>query len=108
MHAIVRRSKDGLYEVTFCDGDVQRIDAIQYRIAFDDSVQEMRYRHWHPGHYSRDLDPAIAEAARRARASGNPGIPFHMSALAAFKKRRAKLISEIKKIDATIASMQCN
>jgi len=99
---------DQLYEVTFCGNDVQRVDAIQYRIGFDGDIQEMKYRHWHPAHYSRDLDPAMEEAAKRARASGSPEIPFREAALAAFKKRRAKLIGEVEKIDATIARMQCH
>jgi hypothetical protein len=35
-------------------------------------------------------------------------IPFREAALAAFYKRRAKLISEVEQIDATIANMRCN
>ena len=101
---------DRLYEVTFCGNDVQRVDAIQYRIGFDGDIHEMKYRHWYPAHYSRDLDPAMEEAAKRVRASGRNGseITFREAALAALKKRRAKLISEVEKIDETIASMQCH
>ena len=101
---------DQLYEVMFCGNDVQRVDAIQYRIGFDGDIQEMKYRHWHPADYRRDLDPAMEEAAKRVRASGrkNAEFPFREAALAAFKKRRAKLIGEVEKIDETIASMQCN
>ena len=35
-------------------------------------------------------------------------IPLREAALAAFYKRRAKLISEVEQIDATIANMRCN
>ena len=100
---------DQLYEVTFSGNDVQRVDAIQYRIGFDGDIQEMKYRHWYPAHYSRDLDPAMEEAAKRVRASGKGAeIPFREAAVAAFRKRRVKLISEVEKIDATLASMQCH
>ena len=61
---------DQLYEVTFCGNDVQRVDAIQYRIGFDGDIQEMKYRHWHPATTGRDLDPAMEEGAKRVPASG--------------------------------------
>ena len=53
---------------------------------------------------------AFGHVVKRARASGrkDADIPFREAALAAFHKRRAKLISEVEKIDATLASMQCN
>jgi hypothetical protein len=100
----------GLYEVEFCGNDVQRVIAIHYRIAFDGSVQETKLHHWSEYRNRIKIDPAIVEAARSVRASGQKDdeIPFRKAALAAFHKRRAKLISEVEKIDATIASMQCH
>jgi hypothetical protein len=100
----------GLYEVEFRDDGVARVAAIQYRITAG-GVQEMKRSHWWEGCYSRpDLDPAMVQAARRARGSDGKAaeLPFREAALAAFHKRRAKLISEVGKIDATLASMQCN
>jgi hypothetical protein len=99
-----------LYEVNFCGDDVEDAYAIQYRITAG-GIQEMKRRHWREGRYSwEDLDPALVEAAKSARASARKDvdIPFREAALAAFHKRRAKLISEVEKIDATLASMQCN
>jgi hypothetical protein len=99
-----------LYEVKFCGDHVEDVNAIQYRITAG-GVQEMKRRYWWEGRYSRhDPDPAMIEAAKRARASGgkDADIPFREAALAAFHKRRAKLISDVENIDATLASMQCN
>jgi hypothetical protein len=98
------------YEVAFCGNDVQCVDAIQYRIAFDGSVHEMKRRHWSHFRQRHALDPALVGAAQRVRASGRKDdeMPFREAALAAFRKRRAKLISEVEKIDETIASMRCN
>jgi hypothetical protein len=99
-----------LYEAKFCGDHVKEVNAIQYRITAG-GVQEMKRSNWWEGCYSRhDPDPAMIEAAKRARASGgkDADIPFREAALAAFHKRRAKLISEVEKIDATLASMQYN
>jgi hypothetical protein len=99
-----------LYEVKFCGDVVEGVNAIQYRITAS-GLQEMKRSHWWEGCYSRhDPDPAMIEAAKRARASAgkDADIPFREAALAAFHKRRARLISEVEKIDATLASMQCN
>jgi len=100
----------GLYEVEFCDDHVEDVNAIKYRITAG-GVQEMKRHHWWEGCYCQhDLDPAMVQAARRARGSDGKAaeLPFREAALAAFHKRRAKLISEVGKIDATLASMRCN
>jgi hypothetical protein len=95
----------GLYEVHFSGDSVQCIVAIQYRITAN-GVQEMKRYNGH----LLDLDLAMVEAAKSARASGRKDaeIRFREAALAAFHKRRAKLINEIEKIDATLASMHCH
>ena len=99
-----------LYEVAFCGNDVQRVNAIQYRIAFDGDIHEIKRPHWKERFPRFDLDPALVSAARSARASSRKDaeIPFREAALAAFRERRAKLISEVEKIDETIARMRCN
>jgi hypothetical protein len=107
----VRFMFDGwLYEAGFCGDKIEDVKSVHYRITAG-GVQELKSHAWHNGRYSRfDITPAMAEAARSARGSDqkDADIPFREAALAAFHKRRAKLISEVEKIDATLASMQCN
>jgi hypothetical protein len=83
---------------------VQNVSTIQYRIT-SGGVQEMKRSRWYD-----DFDPEILDEAKSARASGRKDseIPFSEAGLVAFKRRRTKLISEVEKIDATIASMQCH
>jgi hypothetical protein len=86
---------------------MQSVYAIHYRITAG-GVQEMKRCYWNERY--TDLDPAMVQAARSARGSDrkDADIPFREAAIAAFHKRRAKLISEVEKIDATLASMRCN
>jgi hypothetical protein len=96
-----------LYEANFSGNNMQSVYAIHYRITAG-GVQEMKRCYWNERY--TDLDPAMVQAARSARGSDrkDADIPFREAAIAAFHKRRAKLISEVEKIDATLASMRCN
>ena len=95
-----------LYEASFSADGVRDVKKIQYRVAAS-GVQEMKRTRWNG--YD-DLDPAILVAAQSARRSArnDVDIPFRDAALAALHTRRAKLLSFVEKIDATIADMQCN
>jgi hypothetical protein len=94
-----------LYEAHFSGDGVRDVKKIQYRIAAS-GVQEMKRQRWNGGWGLHDLDPAILVAAESAR--NDVDIPFREAALAALHERRAKLLSFVEKIDATITSMQCN
>jgi hypothetical protein len=70
-----------LYEAEFYGADVQRIKKIEYRISVD-GVQELKRSRWDGFHHSvSDLDPAMVQAAKRARAGdGNADdVPFSSS-----------------------------
>jgi hypothetical protein len=57
------------------------------------------------------LDPAVVEAARRARACGWSDLDntvYREAALAQLPRRRAKLVREVEMIEMTIASMKGN
>jgi len=99
-----------LYEAHFSGDGVRDVKIIQYRITASGG-QEMKRERWN-GYCQRldELDPAILVAAQSARGSvrKDVDIPFRAAALAALHKRRAKLLSFVEKIDATIADMQCN
>jgi hypothetical protein len=98
-----------LYEAHFSGDGVRDVKIIQYRITAS-GVQEMKRERWDGGYQGlHDLDPAILVAAQSARGSARKDvdIPFREAALAALHERRAKLLSFVEKIDATIASM-CN
>jgi hypothetical protein len=100
-----------LYEASFSADGVRDVKIIQYRIAAS-GVQEMKRTPRLNGYCQglHDLDPAILVAAQSARGSARNDldVPFREAALAALHKRRAKLLSFVEKIDAAIASMQCN
>jgi len=96
-----------LYHADFCGDEMVALFAVQYRISAG-GVQEMKRSFWWRGNYGRfnPDPPKLAEAARSARAKGSDDMMFRDAAITQLRERHAKLVSEVAKIEATIASMQ--
>jgi hypothetical protein len=103
----VRCTVDGrLYEVEFRGASVCYVFSVSYRNR-DGRVDELRRRCWnaaYPWHYS-SLDPAIVEAAKRARSRGDAGVSRE-AAIAQLRDRHARLLRQAEKVEATIAILQ--